>query len=374
MGPLAGMKIIELAGLGPGPFAAMLLADLGADVVRVDRPAGHGLFGLDRVMGRNRRSIGLDLKNPSAVTLLLDLLAGADILIEGLRPGVAERLGIGPEPCLASNPRLVYARMTGWGQTGPHRDRAGHDINYIALSGALDAVGGAKPIPPLNLVGDFGGGALYLVMGVLAAVLERESSGRGQVVDAAMVDGSASLMTMFYEMKSLGFWDGERGENLLDGGAPFYDTYETADGGWMAVGALEPRFFVELLAGLGIDDFPVDDQYRKESWVHLRSKIANAFAAKTRDEWVAQFSDADACVWPVLSLEEAPLHPLNVARGVFIDVGGVMEAAPAPRFSRSQPARPNPAPGIGEHTHAILAELGLDDATVEELRRAGAVF
>lgn len=376
MGPLSGIRIVELAGLGPAPFAAMLLADLGADVIRVDRPLGSDLFGLGRVMCRNRRSVGLDLKQPTAVETLHHLLESSDVLLEGLRPGVVERLGIGPDVCLERNPRLVYGRMTGWGQEGPLCDRAGHDINYIALSGALDSIGsdGGRPIPPLNLVGDFGGGAMYLVMGILAALLERQTSGLGQVIDAAMVDGSASLMTMTYEMKSLGFWADTRGRNLLDGGAPFYATYQTSDGGWMAVGALEPQFFSELLELLDIGAFAADDQYDKERWPELRDLLERAFSTRTRNEWVGIFRESDACVWPVLTMDEAPRHPFNAERRVFVDVDGVAQPAPAPRFSRSVTSDPDPAPAPGADTDEVLADIGYSSDRINQLRSSGVIF
>jgi alpha-methylacyl-CoA racemase len=375
MGPLSGIRIIELASLGPGPFGAMLLGDLGADVIRVDRPGRTDPLGLDRLTCRNRRSIGLNLKSKEGIGVLLDLINTADVLVEGLRPGVVERLGLGPEVCRDRNPGLVYARMTGWGQEGPLRERAGHDINYIALSGALDAIGPArgKPTPPLNLVGDFGGGALYMVMGVLAALVERSSSGFGQVVDAAMVDGTTSLMTMFYEFKAMGLWEGDRGTNLLDGGAPFYDTYETAGGGWMAVGALEPQFFALLLERLGID-FAAADQYDRTRWPELRDLIAAAFLARTREEWIDEFADSDACAWPVLSMAEAPTHRFNSERQVFVDVDGVFQPAPAPRFSRTSLQPPRSAPEPGEHTEPILQMIGLDSERIRALHEAGAVF
>ncbi|MDJ0953349.1 MAG: CaiB/BaiF CoA-transferase family protein [Acidimicrobiia bacterium] len=376
MGPLTGVRVVELAALGPVPFAAMLLGDLGADVVRIDRPGDHDLFGLGRVTCRNRRSVGLDLKEPAAVAVLLEIVATADVLLEGLRPGVTERLGIGPDVCMERNARLVYGRMTGWGQNGPMRDRAGHDINYIALSGALASIGeaGGRPVPPLNLVGDYGGGALYLVMGVLAALIERQSSGHGQVIDAAMVDGSASLMTMFYEFYASGLWPEPRGANLLDGGAPFYDTYETSDGGWMAVGALEPRFFAELLTQLDIHDFDPARQYDRDSWPELRDRLTDAFTSRTREEWSDRFVEVDACVAPVLSIAEAPGQRLNAQRGVFIDVAGVTQPAPAPRFSRTKPTAPSPAPMPGADTEAVLAEIGIDTDRVGALRTSGAIF
>ncbi len=375
MGPLAGVRVIELAGIGPAPYAAMLLGDLGADVIRVDRPGG-GLQGIDRLTGRNRRSVGLNLKDPEAVTVCLDLVATADVLIEGMRPGVAERLGIGPVPCLDINPRLVYGRMTGWGQQGAQRDRAGHDINYVAVSGALGSIGqaGGKPIAPLNLVGDFGGGALFLVMGVLAALVERSTSGSGQIVDAAMIDGAASLMTMFYEMKALGVWDKGRGANLLDGGAPFYDTYETKDGEWMSVGPLEPQFFATMLDVTGIDGFSVADQYNRSRWPELRDLMKRVFLTRSRDEWTMLFDGTDACVWPVLSMSEAPDHPINRSRGVFTEIDGIIQPAPAPRFSRTKPGRPDPTPPMGGDTDEILGALGYGPARIRSLHERGAVY
>jgi alpha-methylacyl-CoA racemase len=375
MGPLAGLRVIELAGIGPAPYAAMLLGDLGAEVIRVDRPTG-GLQGIDRLTGRNRRSVGLNLKHPEAVTVCLDIVATADALIEGMRPGVAERLGIGPEPCLDRNPRLVYGRMTGWGQEGAQRDRAGHDINYVAVSGALGSIGqaGGKPIVPLNLVGDLGGGALFLVMGVLAALVERNTSGSGQVVDAAMVDGAASLMTMFYEMKALDVWDMGRGGNLLDGGAPFYDTYETEDGQWMAVGSLEPQFFATMLDVAGIDGFSVTDQYQRSRWPELRGELERVFLTRSRDEWTALFEGTDACVWPVLSMSEAPDHPINRSRGVFTEVGGIIQPSPAPRFSRTKPDRLEPTPPMGVDTDQVLEALGYGPERIRRLHECGAVF
>ena len=375
MGPLAGIRLVELAGLGPAPFCAMLLADLGAEVIRVDRPFGNGIGGLDRVTSRNRRSLGLDLKHEEAVLILLDLIAESDVLLEGFRPGVAERLGFGPDVCTARNPRLIYGRMTGWGQSGPLARRPGHDINYIAVTGALDSIGsaGGRPVPPLNLVGDFGGGALYLAVGVLAALHERTRSGLGQVIDAAMVDGAASLMSMAYELHELGLWEGERGTNLLDGGCPFYDTYQTADGGYMAVGALEPQFFEILMERLGIDRSDKPAQYDATGWMDMRREIAEAFRNGTRAEWTELFAATDACVTPVLSMTEAPRHAGNVARNTFIDVAGSMQPGPAPRFSRSDPELPGPSPDSGEHTDEILAEIGLDVGRVADLRARGVV-
>ncbi|MFH9011509.1 CaiB/BaiF CoA transferase family protein [Streptomyces sp. NPDC017943] len=348
-GPLTGVRVVELAGIGPGPFAAMLLADLGADVVRVDRPGGPGL-GIDPaydVTNRNKRSVVVDLKSPDGAGRVLDLAARADVLIEGYRPGVAERLGVGPEPCHARNPRLVYGRMTGWGQDGPLARRAGHDIAYLAPTGALGMTGdpGAPPAAPANLLGDYAGGSLYLVVGVLAALHHARATGTGQVVDAAIVDGTAHLATMIHGMLAAGVWQDRRGANLLDGGCPYYGTYETADGRYMAVGALEPQFYAEFLALLGIED--QDGAHADVTrWGALREEIAARFKARTRDEWTALFDGTDACVAPVLSLREAPLHPHLAARGTFTDHGGITQPAPAPRFSatpttvRSAPARP----------------------------------
>ena len=331
-GPLAGIEVIELAGIGPGPFCAMLLGDLGADVVRVDRtrkPDDRTPDLVNHLQGRNKRSISVDLKHHDGRDVVLSLVERADVLIEGFRPGVAERLGLGPESCHERNPRLVYGRMTGWGRDGPLADKAGHDINYIGLTGALHAIGreGERPVPPLNLVGDYGGGALYLAMGILAALFERSLTGVGDVVDAAMVDGAASLMTPIYEMLSHGLWKDARGENLLDGAAPFYDTYETSDGKFMAVGPIEPQFFANMLDGLGLDE-PLPEQSDADRWPELRDRIAARFSTRTRDEWAALFSDRDACVTPVLSMSEAPDHRHNRFRGVFVEVDGVNPAGP----------------------------------------------
>jgi alpha-methylacyl-CoA racemase len=368
-GPLAGIRIIELAGIGPGPYAAMLLADLGAEVVRVDRP-GQGFDPAGPVTMRGRRSVVLDLKNPRAVDALLGLVEGADALIEPFRPGVAERLGVGPDVCLERNPRLVYARMTGWGQDGPWAQMAGHDIGYIAITGALHAIGRADgpPQPPLNLVGDFGGGSMFLVVGILAALLERQQSGRGQVVDAAIVDGTASLTSMMFGMLATGFWAEPRGVNMLDTGAPFYDVYETSDARWMAVGALEPQFFAELVRVLGLDNLPA--QHDREHWPQLRERLAARFKERTQSEWAEAFAGTDACVAPVLTWSEARNHPHLSARGTIIDRDGVAMPAPAPRFSRSrtEPAGPPVAPG--SDTRAVLCDWGVKD--VDELLSSGA--
>src|ERR671916_772288 len=359
-GPLVGLRVIELAGIGPGPHAAMLLADLGADVVRVERPAG----GLQLAppesdqMLRGRRSMALDLKRPADLETVLRLVERADVLIEGYRPGVTERLGVGPTDCHSRNPRLVYARMTGWGQHGPLVHRAGHDINYLALTGVLHAIGhaGDRPVPPLNLVGDFGGGSMFLAVGVLAALWERERSGIGQVVDAAMLDGVSVLAQMFWSLRACGLWSDQRGRNLLDSGAPFYDTYACADGRYVAVGALEPRFYAALLEGLGLAGHALPAQLDQSRWPELRERFTEVFASRSRDEWGVVFEGTDACVTPVLSFAEVPMHPHAAARGTVIELNGVPQAAPAPRFSRTAPDSPTPPPQPGADTSAVLAD------------------
>ena len=380
MGPLTGLRVVELASIGPGPMCAMLLADLGAEVLRIDRtePSGLGVP-LDTrfdVTGRNRRSLALDIKQPAGRDAALRLIDRADVLIEGWRPGVAERLGLGPEVCLARNPGLVFGRMTGFGQAGPLAQAAGHDLNYIALTGALHAIGGgAKPVPPLNLVGDYGGGALYLAFGLLAAIFERSRSGQGQVVDAAMVDGASSLMSIFFGMAAAGRWDTDaRAANLLDGGAPFYDTYATADGRWVSIGALEPKFFAELVQRIGLDPSFVRRQYDRRCWPEMRAAIAALIQARSRDEWSALLEGSDACFAPVLTLAEVARHPHAQARQAYTEVAGVVQPAPAPRFSRSQPAQPSPAVAAGTHTLAVLAELGFSDAEISALQASGAAL
>ncbi|MEV7751763.1 CaiB/BaiF CoA transferase family protein [Streptomyces griseofuscus] len=371
-GPLGGVRVVELAGIGPGPFAAMLLADLGADVVRVDRPGGPGL-GIDPahdITNRNKRSIVVDLKSPDGAARVLDLAERADILVEGYRPGVAERLGVGPADCHARNPRLVYGRMTGWGQDGPLAERAGHDVSYIAVTGALGMIGrpGEPPAVPANLLGDYAGGSLYLVVGVLAALHHARATGTGQVVDAAIVDGTAHLSAMIHGMLSAGAWQDRRAANLLDGGCPYYGTYETADGGHMAVGALEEKFSAEFLRLLGLDDLQ-GARADLTRWPELRAAITARFRARTRAEWTALFADSDACVAPVLSLREAPHHPHLAARGTFTDRGGITQPAPAPRFSATPTAvRTGPAlPGADTEAVArdwdILALTGDDRPT-----------
>jgi alpha-methylacyl-CoA racemase len=379
MGPLAGVKIVEMAGVGPAPFAGMLLADMGADVVRIDRkpPTDGDAFdalasgaGLDR----GRRSIALDLKRPEAIAAALELVAGADALIEGFRPGVMERLGLGPDVCLARNPRLVYGRVTGWGQAGPLAAAVGHDIDYIALTGALHAIGAKEaPAPPLNLLGDFGGGAMFLAFGVVCALLEARGSGRGQVVDAAMTDGVGLLMAMTYKLKAKGLWRNERQANALDGGAPFYGVYRCADGKWVAVGALEPQFFAAFVDRLGLEAGAFADRWNRRAWPAMRARLEEAFAARTRDEWTALFADSDACVAPVLDLDEAPRHPHNLARRAFVEVDGAPQPAPAPRFSRTPPEIARAPAQPGEHGEEILRECGFSPAQIEALRKAGAL-
>jgi alpha-methylacyl-CoA racemase len=377
MGPLDGVRVIEIASLAPAPFGCMVLADLGADVLRVDRADRSGPEARTPVdpLVRGRRSIGLNLKDPSGVDLLLRLIEGADVLVEGFRPGVAERLGFGPEECARRNPRLVFARMTGWGQEGPLAPTAGHDIDYIGISGALAPIGraGERPVPPLNLVGDFGGGGMLLAVGVLAALVERERSGLGQVVDAAMVDGSALLTSFIYGMRAAGTWRDQRGSNMLDGGAPWYDTYETADGGYVAVGAIEPQFYAALLDGLGLAGADLPGQLDPSGWPELRRRFAEVFARRGRDEWAEVFAGTDACVSPVLSMAETAGHPHAVARNAFIDVGGVTQPAPAPRFDRSPAGQPTPPPRPGADTDAVLNGLGLSSAQVADLRAGGVV-
>ena len=380
MGPLNGIKILEIAGIGPGPFAAMMLADMGADIIRVDR--AQSVMGGDPaappadVLNRGRRSVAVDLKNPDGVETLLTLVESADALIEGFRPGVAERLGFGPEVCLERNPALVFGRMTGWGQTGPYAQAAGHDINYIALAGALEPIGraGQKPLPPLNLVGDFGGGGMLLAFGVVCALLEAKSSGEGQVVDAAMVDGAAVLMTMFHAFSAMGIWEPERGTNLLDTGAHFYEVYETSDGKYVSIGSIEPQFYAELLRLTGLaDDESMPRQMDRSAWPDLKERFEALFKTKTRDEWCEIMEHTDVCFAPVLSIAEAPHHPHNVERGTFVERNGVVQPAPAPRFSRTAPEIQRPPSFAGQHTDEALADWGVDAATIAKLRETGAV-
>jgi alpha-methylacyl-CoA racemase len=379
MGPLSGVRVIEIAGIGPGPFCAMMLADMGADVIRVDRVAnvqgGDPADPPKDVLNRGRRSVGVDLKSADGVETVLALVEGADALLEGFRPGVAERLGIGPDDCLARNAELVYGRMTGWGQDGPYAQAAGHDINYIALAGALGPIGraGEAPVPPLNLVGDFGGGGMLLAFGMVCALLEAKASGAGQVVDAAMVDGSAVLTTMFHGMKAMGVWSDERGTNLLDTGAPFYDVYETSDGEYISLGSLEPQFFAEMVAKTGLGGEDGVKQGDRSRWDDLRTELAEIVRARTRDEWDELMAASDVCYAPVLSLSEAPQHPHNVARGTFTEVAGVVQPAPAPRFSRTEAEIGGPPAHAGQHTDEVLAEAGLSADRIAGLKASGAV-
>ncbi|MEM7766248.1 MAG: CaiB/BaiF CoA-transferase family protein [Pseudomonadota bacterium] len=365
-GPLDGVRILEFAGIGPGPFCGMLLSDMGADVVRIDRAGPEpGKSNPRDVTGRGRRSIGLNLKDPADVEVALTLMEQAEGLIEGFRPGVMERLELGPDAALARNPKLVYGRMTGWGQTGTLSHAAGHDLNYIALTGALHAMGrkGERPSPPLNLVGDYGGGALYLAFGLCAGIIHARNTGEGQVIDCAMTDGAASLASMFFGMRASGIWSEGREDNLLDGGAHFYDTYECSDGGWVAVGSIEPQFYALLVEKAGLLDvdagFAAGNQMNKGDWSQLSEKVAGVIKTKTRDEWCEIMEGTDICFAPVLSMAEAPAHPHNQARATFVDYEGVTQPAPAPRFSRTPGAISRPAPGAGEHTDAILADWGV---------------
>jgi alpha-methylacyl-CoA racemase len=378
-GPLAGLRVIEMVGLGPCPFAAMMLADMGAEVVRIDRkaaPAAGGPFPMlgtkYDVMARSRRSLALDLKQPQGRQVLLQLVDKADVLLEGFRPGVMERLGLGPDACLARNPRLVFGRVTGWGQDGPLAQSAGHDINYVALTGMLHAMGtaGQPPTPPLNLVGDFGGGAMMLAFGVVCAVLEARKSGQGQVVDAAMTDGASLLGAMMYGLRGHGSWSDARGANMLDGGAPFYASYACADRKFISVGAIEPQFYRRLLELAGATDPAFEAQWRSAAWPELKEKFAALFRTRTRDDWCALLEGTDACFAPVLDLTEAPQHPHNRARGTFVEVDGVTQPAPAPRFSRTAAATPTPPRTPGADSAAILADWGLGPDAIETLSAA----
>ena len=379
MGALDGVRVIELAGIGPGPFCGMMLADQGAEVIQVDRIAavrgGDPARPPGNVNGRGRRSIGVDLKSPEGVETVLRLVEGAGMVFEGFRPGVAERLGVGPDDCLARNPAIVYGRMTGWGQDGPYSSMAGHDINYIALAGVLAHIGRSDsgPVPPMNLVGDFGGGGMYLAYGMVCALLEARNSGKGQVVDAAMVDGAASLMSFIHGMLASGFHSPERGTNLLDTGAHFYDVYECADGGWISLGSIEPQFYAELLDKLGLDAERFGKQNDRDLWPELSEEIAAVVRMKTRDEWDAILEGSDVCYAPVLTVDEAIRHPHNVARGTFIDVGGITQPGPAPRLSRTPGEVRRPPAHAGQHTDEVLSEAGFDDDEVAALRASGAI-
>lgn len=375
-GPLSGIRVVELAGLAPVPFAVTMLSDLGAEVLRVDRPDARPLWDPTAdPLGRGRRSVAVDLKRPEGTRLLLRLVERADVLVEGFRPGVCERLGIGPNVCLARNPRLIYTRISGFGQDGPLAERAGHDIGYLALAGALHPIGpaGAPPVPPLNYVADFGGGGLPAVVGVLAALLERERSGQGQVIDVSMTEGAGFLTALLHGMRGAGLWDRPRGENLLDGGAPFYRTYACSDGRYVAVGALEPKFYAALLAGLGLSEEELPAQHDRSGWPELHRRFAEIFATRTRDAWAEHFAGTDACVEPVLTPEEAARHPQARARNGFVDVGGLLQPAPVPRLSRTPTAVQGPAPRPGEHTRRALADWGVPESVIDELLASGAI-
>jgi len=376
MGPLNGVKIIEVGGIGPGPFCGMMLSDMGAEIVRVERKGGLSLSDPKYdLLTRNRKSISINLRTPEGVQTLLRMLEQVDALQEGFRPGVMEKLGLGPDVCLKVNPRLVYGRMTGWGQEGPLARAAGHDINYIALSGALHTIGrkGQKPVPPLNLVGDFGGGGMLLAFGMICALYEARNSGRGQVVDAAMTDGSAALMTMIYGLKAAGLWTDKPGTNLLDTGAHFYDTYETADNKFIAIGAIEPQFY-ELLLKLGeIEDPDFQNQLDFAQWPQLKEKISQVFKTKTREAWCEIMEGSDVCFAPVLSLSEAPEHPHNQQRKTFVENDGVLQPAPAPRFSRTEPEIKSPPPIPGQDTETVLAEFGFTTQEIESLKASQAI-
>ena len=383
MGPLEGIKVVELAGIGPGPMCAMLLADLGAEVVRIDRLEAVDL-GLEQdrqfnLLNRGRKSVSIDLKKAEGIDAVLRLIDGADALIEGFRPGVMEKLGLGPDVCLARNPRLVYGRMTGWGQDGPLAHAAGHDINYIALTGALHAIGtkGGPPVPPLNLVGDFGGGALYLAFGICAGIVDAQRSGRGQVVDAAMTDGASSLMTAIYGLFASGEVSTERGANVLDSGAHYYGVYECGDGRFVSVGSLEGKFYDELVQRSGLDEAAkrdsLGDRQDKAGWDAYKERLAAIFKTRTRDEWCAAMEGTDVCFAPVLDYDEAPAHPHNVARGTFVDYDGVIQPAPAPRFSRTPGGIQRPPATRGEHTEEVLTDWGFSAGELDGLRVAGAI-
>ncbi len=375
MGPLKGIRVVEMAGIGPGPFCAMMLSDMGAEVIRVDRLAHKGSGHKANVLNRGRRSIAVDLKNPDGMQTVQTLIDRADVVIEGFRPGVMERLGLGPDDCLARNPKLVFGRMTGWGQDGPLAPAAGHDINYISIGGALGAMGypDRPPAPPLNLVGDFGGGAMYLLAGVLAALVERGTSGKGQVIDAAMTDGTASLLSPFFGMMAMNMWTKERMDNRLDGGAHYYGSYVCADGKFISIGSIEPQFYALLLELCEISDPEFEKQNDKTHWAPLRAKLEALFASQPRDHWCALLEGTDVCFAPVLDLEEAPLHPHNVARNTYVDYEGVTQPAPAPRFSRTPSAIQAPAAIAGEHSEDILSDWGFSEAQITALQAAKAI-
>ena len=378
-GPLAGIKVLEVAGIGPGPFCGMMLADMGAELIRIDRAdrvrgGDPGKPPAD-VLARGRRSIAVDLKQAEGVEVVLRLVEQADVLIEGFRPGVMERLGLGPDVCLERNPRLVFGRMTGWGQEGPLAHAAGHDINYIALAGALEPIGrkGAKPTPPLNLVGDFGGGGMLLAFGVASALVERAQSGKGQIVDAAMVDGAATLMGMFHSLTAIGAWNEERGTNLLDTGAHFYDTYETSDGKYISLGSIEPQFYAELLEKLELTDEDLPSQMDKSGWPGLKERFEGIFKTKTRDEWCEIMEGSDVCFAPVLAMSEAADHPHIKHRNTFVEANGMLQPAPSPRFSRTVPALDLPPAHAGQHSVDVLDSFGFSADEIAKLRDGKAI-
>ena len=375
MGPLSGVRIIELAGIGPGPFCGMMLSDMGAEVIRIDRPAKSSVRRTIDVLARGRKSIAVDLKTKAGVETVLRLCESADALFEGFRPGVTERLGLGPELCMARNPKLVYGRMTGWGQEGPMAQAAGHDINYISLAGALHAIGnkGGKPVPPLNLVGDFGGGGMLLAFGLVCGILEARGSGKGQVIDSAMVDGAASLMAMFFSMQAVGAMNHERASNMLDGGAHFYDTYETSDGKYISRGSIEPQFYALLLEKAGLDADVFGSQMDKSRWADYKSELTVVFKTKTRDEWCGIMEGTDICFAPVLSLDEVAHHPHNSHRDTFVELEGVTQPAPSPRFDRTVPELTHAARKPGEDSREVLSAAGFSDMEIESLIENGAV-
>ena len=375
MGPLTGIRVVEMAGIGPGPFTAMMLSDLGAEVIRVDRLSHKGTGHRANVLNRGRKSIAVDLKNPRGVETTLRLIEQADVVLEGFRPGVMERLGLGPEKCLSVNPRLIFGRMTGWGQTGPLSQAAGHDINYISIAGALGAMGYADrpPAPPLNLVGDFGGGAMYLLTGILAALVERATSGQGQIIDAAMTDGTASLLSPFFGLMAMNMWTTDRFSNRLDGGAFYYGSYECSDGKYISIGSLEPQFYAELLEKAEITDPEFQEQLDEAAWPAKREKLDQLFKTRTRQQWCDIMEGTDVCFAPVLDLKEAPTHPHNIDRKTFVELEGVVQPAPAPRFSRTQGEIQGPAAMAGEHTREVLSAWNFTDQEIGELQASGAI-
>jgi alpha-methylacyl-CoA racemase len=375
VGPLTGIRVVEMAGIGPGPFTAMMLSDLGAEVIRVDRLSHKGTGHRANVLNRGRKSIAVDLKNPRGVETTLRLIEQADVVLEGFRPGVMERLGLGPEECLSVNPRLIFGRMTGWGQTGPLSQAAGHDINYISIAGALGAMGYADrpPAPPLNLVGDFGGGAMYLLTGILAALVERATSGQGQIIDAAMTDGTASLLSPFFGLMAMNMWTTDRFSNRLDGGAFYYGSYECSDGKYISIGSLEPQFYALLLEKAEITDPEFQEQLDEAAWPAKREKLNQLFKTRTRQQWCDIMEGTDVCFAPVLDLKEAPTHPHNIDRKTFVELEGVVQPAPAPRFSRTQGEIQGPAAMAGEHTREVLSAWNFTDQEIGELQASGAI-